>query len=59
METLEERRTRVEQADANERLENLAVSQESRRIADNYIVGTASAQEVADKIRDRYGITVK
>ncbi|MDR1634829.1 MAG: antitoxin VbhA family protein [Bifidobacteriaceae bacterium] len=46
----------VAQAVANERLEGLAVSDESRRIADRYIVGEASAAEVAAQIRERYGI---
>ncbi|MDR0782814.1 MAG: antitoxin VbhA family protein [Propionibacteriaceae bacterium] len=59
METTTARRERVEQAVANERLENLVVSEESLRIADNYVVGTASASQVAAEIRERYGITVK
>lgn len=46
----------VRQAVANERLEGLRVSEESRRIADNYVAGKASAKEVAEKIRARYGI---
>ena len=59
MTTTDERRTTVEQAVANQRLEDLAVSQESIRIADNYVVGTASAKEVAENIRARYGIVIK
>jgi hypothetical protein len=46
----------VAQAVANERLEGLHVSEDSKRIADNYVVGKASAQEAAKKIRERYGI---
>jgi len=42
-----------------ERLEQLIVSEESQRIADNYVVGQASAKQVAERIRARYGITVK
>lgn len=46
----------VKRAVANERLEGLRVSKESRKIADNYIVGKASARQVASKIRERYGV---
>lgn len=45
----------VQQAIANEKLEGLKVSQETRKIADNYIAGKASAKSVAAKIRARYG----
>jgi hypothetical protein len=51
-----DRTQRVNQAVANERLEGLTVSEESKRIADNYVVGKASVQAVAQKIRERYGI---
>jgi hypothetical protein len=54
--TVAERERVVVQAVANERLEGLAVSEDSKRIADRYIVGEASAAEVAAKIRERYGI---
>lgn len=50
------RKNNVQQAVANERLEGLKVSKESRKIADNYIVGKASARAVAKKIRARYGV---
>lgn len=46
----------VKQAVANERLEGLKVSSDSKKIADNYIVGKASAKETAAKIRARYGV---
>lgn len=49
------RKKTVKQAVANEKLEGLKVSQESRKIADNYITGKASAKAVAAKIRARYG----
>ncbi|MCL2470255.1 MAG: antitoxin VbhA family protein [Propionibacteriaceae bacterium] len=52
------RERRVIQAVANERLEGLVVSDESRRIADRYIVGEVSAAKAADMIRKRYGIHV-
>jgi len=45
----------VNQAIANERLEGLKVSRESRKIADNYVVGKASAKQAAAKIKARYG----
>jgi len=51
------RGSRVKQAVANQRLEGLTVAEEARRIADNYVVGNASAREAAQKIRDRFGIT--
>lgn len=51
----EKRKMLVKQAVANERLEGLKVSQESQKIANNYIVGKTSAKEAAEKIRARYG----
>jgi len=53
---LQIRENNVKQAVANEKLEGLKVSQETRKIADNYIVGKVSAKTVAAKIRARYGI---
>lgn len=50
------RKNIVKQAIANERLEGLKVSEESKRIADNYIVGKVTAKEAAKKIRARYGV---
>lgn len=52
---VEKRKMTVRQAIANERLEGLKVSRESQKIADNYIVGKASAKQAAQKIRARYG----
>ncbi len=52
----ESRRKVVKQAIANEKLEGLKVSTESRKIADNYIAGKASAKQAATKIRARYGV---
>ena len=43
------RKNIVKQAIANERLEGLKVSEESKRIADNYIVGKVTAKEAAKK----------
>ena len=53
--TDEKRKNTVKQAIANERLEGLKVSKESKKIADSYIVGKASAKQAAEKIRARYG----
>jgi hypothetical protein len=46
----------VTQAIANEKLEGLKVSSESKKIADKYITGEASAKKAAEKIRTRYGV---
>ncbi|MDR1790682.1 MAG: antitoxin VbhA family protein [Propionibacteriaceae bacterium] len=54
--TQAEREFTVTQAIANERLEGLAVSAESRSIADRYVVGELSAEQAAAKIRQRYNI---
>jgi hypothetical protein len=45
----------VNQAIANEKLEGLKVSRETRKIADSYIVGEVPAESAAAKIRARYG----
>jgi hypothetical protein len=50
------RQKNVKQAIANEKLEGLKVSRETRKIAENYIAGKASAKTVAARIRVRYGI---
>ena len=51
----QKREKTVKLAIANEKLEGLVVSNEARKIADNYIAGKASAKTVAAKIRARYG----
>ena len=53
---VQRRKTIVKQAVANEKLEGLKVSQDSQKIAGNYIAGKASAKAAAAKIRLRYGI---
>lgn len=45
----------VQQAIANEKLEGLKVSQETKKIADSYIAGKVSAKDAAAKIKARYG----
>jgi hypothetical protein len=52
---LQRREKVVKQAIANQKLEGLKVSRETRRIADSYITGKASAKATAAKIRARYG----
>ncbi|MDR0285430.1 MAG: antitoxin VbhA family protein [Propionibacteriaceae bacterium] len=59
MQNADQRQAKVDQAVANQHLENLVVSEESKRIADNYVVGTASARQAAEQIRARYGISVQ
>lgn len=51
----QKRKNATKQAVANEKLEGLKVSRESRKIAESYIVGKVSAKQVAAKIRARYG----
>jgi Antitoxin VbhA len=53
--SIKKRESTVKQALANQRLEGLVVSGETRKIASSYIVGKASAKEAAAKIRARYG----
>jgi hypothetical protein len=52
---IQKRQKTVEQAIANEKLEGLKVSRETRKIADNYVTGKVSAKAAAAKIRARYG----
>lgn len=52
----QKRKNTVKQAIANERLEGLKVSEETKKIADNYIIGKMTAKEAAKKIRARYGV---
>jgi hypothetical protein len=52
--SIKERENTVNQAIDNEKLEGLKVSRESRKIADNFIVGKASAKAAAAQIRACY-----
>jgi len=52
--SMKTRENTVKQAIANEKLEGLKVSRESRKIADSYIAGKVSAKSAAAKIRARY-----
>lgn len=49
------RQKAVNRAVANQRLEGLKVSKESRKIAENYVTGKVSAKDAAAKIKARYG----
>lgn len=53
--TSKQRKQIVTQAEANQKLEGLKVSQDSRKIADNYVTGKVTAKEAAEKIKARYG----
>ena len=54
--SIKKRARTVKQAIANEKLEGLQVSRETRKIADSYVAGKAPAKAVAAKIRARYGM---
>lgn len=53
--SVKKRKNVIKQAIANQNLEGLTVSRESRKIANNYISGKITAQQAANKIRARYG----
>jgi len=52
---MELRKEKVEQAIANERLEGLEVSKETKKTLDEYIAGKISAKEAARQVYARYG----
>jgi LytS/YehU family sensor histidine kinase len=54
--TQQERKKKFEQVEANERLEGLEVSKDTKKIVGNYISEKASLKEVAKQIRSRYGV---
>lgn len=54
--TEEERKIQVEEVIANERLEGLDVSPETKALMDKYIVGEMTADEVAKQVYERYGV---
>lgn len=56
MNAVTKKRTKaVSQAVANQKLEGLKVSRDSKKIANEYVTGKLSAKQAADKIRHRYG----
>ena len=56
MKSKENKSQKVSQAIANERLEGLKISDNAKKISDEYIAGKVSAKEAAKKIRARYGV---
>lgn len=52
---MEERKQKVKQAIANERLEGLKISQHAQKSLNDYIVGKVSADEAAQQVFTRYG----
>ena len=50
------KKERVKQAIANERLEGLTVSRATRRTLKDYAVGKISAKEAAEQVFSRYGV---
>ena len=51
-----DRKERVRQAIANERLEALSVSRATRRTLNDYATGKISAEEAAEQVFSRYGV---
>jgi len=54
--TAEQRKTAVEQAIANQRLEGGEVSPETRKVMDDYVAGKMTAKEAAEQVYARYGV---
>ncbi len=53
---MEGRKEKVKQAIANEKLEGLNISKNTRETLDEYIAGKISAKEAAQQVYDRYGV---
>lgn len=53
---MEERKEKVKQAIANEKLEGLSVSANAKKTLDEYVAGKISAKEAAGQIYSRYGV---
>lgn len=53
---MEGRKEKVKQAIANEKLEGLSVSKNTKKTLDEYIVGKISAKEAAQQVYARYGV---
>lgn len=53
---MEGRKEKVKQAVANEKLEGLNVSKNTRKTLDEYIAGKISAKEAAQQVYARYGV---
>ena len=53
---MEARKEKVKQAIANEKLEGLNISKNTKKTLDEYIAGKISAKEAARQVYARYGI---
>lgn len=53
---MEKRKEKVKQAIANEKLEGLNVSKNTKKTLDEYIAGKISAKEAAQQVYARYGV---
>lgn len=53
---MEKREEKVKQAIANEKLEGLSISKETKKVLDEYVVGKISAKEAAEQVYARYGV---
>lgn len=53
---METRKEKVKQAIANEKLEGLKISKNTKKTLDEYIVGKISAKEAAQQVYARYGV---
>lgn len=53
---MEARKEKVKQAIANEKLEGLNISKNTKKALDEYIAGKISAKEAARQVYVRYGV---
>lgn len=53
---MEGRKEKVRQAIANEKLEGLNISKNTKKTLDEYIAGKISAKEAAQQVYARYGV---
>lgn len=53
---MEVRKEKVKLAIANEKLEGLSISSETKDSLNEYIAGKISAQEAAEQVYTRYGV---
>ena len=53
---MEGRKEKVKQAIANEKLEGLNISKNTKKTLDEYIAGKISAKEAAQQVYARYGV---
>lgn len=53
---MEARKEKVQQAIANEKLEGLNISKDTKKTLDEYVAGKISAKEAAQQVYARYGV---